>query len=92
MEVTELARKHKSIPNYGTVIHNGVEYYRTRVEDADGKRVRVGECTILNVGAKIHGNTHRLEWETYTPSCPFFKTKEQQEEGRKRSETMQAVR
>ena len=34
-----LARKKKQIPKYGTVILNGVEYYRTRVEDADGKRV-----------------------------------------------------
>ncbi len=56
------------------------------ITDADGKRVRVGECTILNVGAKVHGNTHRLEWETYTPSCPFFKTPEQQAEGRQKHE------
>lgn len=34
-----MARKKKQIPEYGTVILNGVEYYRTRIEDADGKRV-----------------------------------------------------
>ena len=31
--------KRKAIPKYGTVIMNGIEYYRTRIEDADGKRV-----------------------------------------------------
>ena len=25
---------------YGTVMMNGVQYYRTRITDADGKRVR----------------------------------------------------
>ena len=34
-----MARKKKQIPEYGTVTLNGVEYYRTRIEDADGKRV-----------------------------------------------------
>ncbi|MBQ9268622.1 MAG: site-specific integrase [Oscillospiraceae bacterium] len=31
--------KRKAIPNYGIVTLNGIEYYRTRIEDADGKRV-----------------------------------------------------
>lgn len=34
-----MARKKKSIPEYGTVTLRGVEVYRTRLEDADGKRV-----------------------------------------------------
>lgn len=34
-----MGRKKKQIPAYRTVIHNGIEYFRTRVEDADGKRV-----------------------------------------------------
>ena len=34
-----MAKKKKDIPNYGKVTHNGIEYYRTRVTDADGKRV-----------------------------------------------------
>lgn len=56
------------------------------ITDAENNKVKVGECSILTYGAKINGNTHRLEWETYTPTCPFFKTKEQQEEGRKKHE------
>ena len=34
-----MAKKKKLIPEYGTVTLKGVEYYRTRIEDADGKRV-----------------------------------------------------
>ena len=34
-----MARKKAVIPEYSTVVHNGIEYYRTRIKDADGKRV-----------------------------------------------------
>lgn len=34
-----MARKNNVIPNYGTTIRKGITYYRTRIEDADGKRV-----------------------------------------------------
>lgn len=36
-----MAKKRKTIPQYGTVMLNGVEYYRTRICDADGKRVAI---------------------------------------------------
>ncbi len=34
-----MAKKKPSIPEYGTVVRKGITYYRTRIEDADGKRV-----------------------------------------------------
>jgi len=34
-----LAKRKMMIPEYGTVMLNGIEYYRTRIEDADGKLV-----------------------------------------------------
>ena len=34
-----MAKRKKEIPKYGTVMRNGVEYYRTRIQDADGQRV-----------------------------------------------------
>ncbi|UIP49196.1 hypothetical protein LZF93_07895 [Bifidobacterium longum] len=37
--MTELAKRKRAIPQYGTVVLNGIEYYRTRVEDSDGNRV-----------------------------------------------------
>ena len=35
-----MARKKKEIPTYGTVVLKGVEYYRTRIEDADEMCIR----------------------------------------------------
>jgi len=29
------------LPEYGTVMMKGVQYYRTRITDADGKRVAI---------------------------------------------------
>ena len=40
-----MARR-RQIPKYGTVVHNGVIYYRTRIRDADGKRVALYGKTI----------------------------------------------
>lgn len=34
-----MARKRRTIPQYGTVTRKGTQYYRTRITDADGKRV-----------------------------------------------------
>jgi integrase len=34
-----MAKKKKNIPQYGTVARKGVQYYRTRILDADGKQV-----------------------------------------------------
>lgn len=36
-----MARRKKEIPQYGTVVMNGLTYYRTRIDDADGKRVAI---------------------------------------------------
>ena len=34
-----MAKTKTTIPNYGTVTRKGIQYYRTRITDADGKRV-----------------------------------------------------
>lgn len=34
-----MSRKRRNIPQYGTVTRKGTQYYRTRITDADGKRV-----------------------------------------------------
>ena len=34
-----MARRKKAIPQYGTVIKQGVLYYRTRIKDANGKYI-----------------------------------------------------
>lgn len=34
-----MAKKKESVPQYGTVMRKGIQYYRTRILDADGKRI-----------------------------------------------------
>ena len=34
-----MAKKMKNIPQYSTTMVKGVQYYRTRINDADGKQV-----------------------------------------------------
>ena len=48
-----MGRKKKQIPAYGTVILNGIEYFRTRVEDADGKRVALYAKTPEELYEKV---------------------------------------
>ena len=36
------------LPEYGTVMMKGVQYYRTRITDADGKRVAIYGLTPLD--------------------------------------------
>lgn len=40
-----MATKKKSVPKYGTVLRKGVQYYRTRIMDADGKQVSLYATT-----------------------------------------------
>lgn len=48
-----MARKKKLIPDYGTTTIKGVEYYRTRIEDADGKRVALYALTREELYEKV---------------------------------------
>lgn len=40
-----MAKKKASIPQYGTVTRSGIQYYRTRIMDADGKQVALYAAT-----------------------------------------------
>ena len=40
-----MARKKKLIPDYGTITIKGIEYYRTRITDTDGKMVSLYALT-----------------------------------------------
>lgn len=53
--------KRKKIPNYGTVIIRGKEYYRTRVEDADGKRVALYALTREELYDKVEEAKKQIE-------------------------------
>ena len=40
-----MAKRKRAIPQYGTVTLNGIDYYRTRVQNADGKQVSLYATT-----------------------------------------------
>ena len=46
-----MSRKKEVIPDYQTEVFNGKEYYRTRIKDADGKRVAIygSSCKELHL-------------------------------------------
>lgn len=56
-----MGRKKKQIPAYGTVILNGIEYFRTRVEDADGKRVALYAKTPEKLYEKMEEAKRQIE-------------------------------
>lgn len=48
-----MAKKKQSIPQYATTVIKGIEYYRTRIEDADGKRVTLYAGTREELYSKV---------------------------------------
>ena len=65
--------KRKTIPKYGTVIMNGIEYYRTRIEDADGKRVALYGKTPEELYDKVEEAKRQIEDCTFRRSTPTVK-------------------
>ena len=65
--------KRKAIPKYGTVIMNGIEYYRTRIEDADGKRVALYGKTREELYDKVEEAKRQIEDCTFRRSTPTVK-------------------
>ena len=50
-----MAKKKTQIPKYGTITLKGIQYYRTRITDADGK-----ELSLYAVGKGVCVYTQRL--------------------------------
>ena len=69
-EVPVLAKKRKPIPDYGTVMNGGIEYYRTRIEDADGKRVAIYGRTREELYDKVEEAKRQIEDCTFRRSTP----------------------
>lgn len=65
-----MGRKKKAIPQYGTVILNGIEYYRTRIEDADGKRVALYAKTAEELYEKVEDARRQIEDAVFRRSTP----------------------
>ena len=73
LEVSKMARKRYVIPQYGTVIMAGKEYYRTRIEDADGKRVALYGRTREELYDKVLEAREQIEDNTFRRSSPTVK-------------------
>ena len=68
-----MARKKKSIPEYGKVTLGGTEYYRTRIEDADGKRVALYGKTREELYNKVQEAKQQIEDATFRRKTPTVK-------------------
>jgi len=67
-----MARR-KMIPNYGTVLMNGTEYYRTRITNADGKRVAIYARTREELFYKAEEVRRQVEQQEYQRRVPTVK-------------------
>ena len=65
-----MARRKKQIPEYGTVMLRGVEYYRTRVEDADGKRVALYARTPEELYDKVQNAKKMIKEAEFRRATP----------------------
>lgn len=65
-----MARKKKSIPKYGTVLLRGEEVYRTRIVDADGKRVALYGKTCEELYEKVLEAEKQIAEATFRRSTP----------------------
>ena len=70
MEVLKVGRNKKAIPQYGTVKLNGIEYYRTRIEDADGKRVALYAKTAEELYEKVEEAKRQIKDAVFRRSTP----------------------
>lgn len=68
LEESKVARERYAIPQYGTVIMAGTEYYRTRIEDADGKRVALYGRTREELYDKVIAAREQIEDNTFRRS------------------------
>lgn len=70
IEVLKVGRNKKVIPQYGTVKLNGIEYYRTRIEDADGKRVALYGKTAEELYEKVEEAKRQIKDAVFRRSTP----------------------
>ena len=68
--MTELAKRKRAIPQYGTVTLNGIDYYRTRVQNADGKLVALYARTPEELYDKELGALEQIDNDTFCRKSP----------------------
>lgn len=65
------------LPEYGTVMMKGVQYYRTRITDADGKRVAIYGLTREELYDRVEDARRKLQkWFSTERIRPWKSTAE----------------
>lgn len=65
-----MAKSKKKIPEYGTVILNGVKYFRTRITDQDGKSIALYGKTCEELYDKVEEAKQQIEDDTFRQASP----------------------
>ena len=65
-----MAKRKRAIPQYGTVTLNGIDYYRTRVQNADGKLVVLYARTPEELYDKELGALEQIDNDTFCRKSP----------------------
>ena len=65
-----MGRLKKAIPDYRTVVLNGKEYYRTRIQDADGQRVALYAKTPEELFDKVEEAKQQIRDATFRRENP----------------------
>ena len=65
-----MAKRKIAIPQYGTVTLNGIDYYRTRVQNADGKLVALYARTPEELYDKELGALEQIDNDTFCRKSP----------------------
>lgn len=68
-----MAKKRRAIPQYGTVTIGENEYYRTRIEDADGVRVAIYGRTREELYDKVNEARDQIDNDTFRRKTPTVK-------------------
>ena len=68
-----MAKRKKLIPDYGTTVIKGVEYYRTRIENADGKHVALYALTPEELYEKVEEAKQLIKDAKFRRASPTVK-------------------
>ncbi len=68
-----MARPKKSIPKCGTIEMNGTIYFRTRIEDVDGKRVALYALTAQELFEKVEEAKRQIKEAAFHRTTPTVK-------------------
>lgn len=65
--------KKKKSKQFGTFTIHGIEYYRTRITDQDGKRITLYARTVEELREKIEDTREQIENKTFCRTTPTVK-------------------